>query len=90
MSENNQTTENPLLEVPNKDTELKKMLVEYTGTKLDSEEVTVQMIAEVLATDFPEFAFAFAEENFIRGYELGLNDAEILARSTQTNIRTSE
>ena len=33
------------------------------------------MIAEVLGTDFPEFTFAFAEENFLRGYQLGLDDA---------------
>ena len=36
------------------------------------------MIAEVLASDFPEFTFAFAEENFLRGYKLGLQDAENL------------
>ena len=36
------------------------------------------MIAEVLATDFAEFTLAFAEENFLRGYQLGLNDAEFL------------
>ena len=34
------------------------------------------MIAETLATDFPEFTFAFAEENFLRGYQLGLDDAK--------------
>jgi len=41
------------------------------------------MVAEVLATDFPEFVFAFAEENFLRGYQLGLDDARILKRSTE-------
>ena len=34
------------------------------------------MIAEVLALDFPEFAYAYAEENFLRGYQLGLDDAK--------------
>lgn len=69
--------ENPLLALPSKekDSVLKNFLIEYAGTKLDEENVTVNMIAEVLAADFPEFAFAFAEENFIRGYEVGLNDA---------------
>tara|TARA_Y100000034_G_C6892725_1_gene411009 strand:- start:1111 stop:1413 length:303 start_codon:yes stop_codon:yes gene_type:complete len=57
------------------DSELKGMLVEYVGTKLDNEEVTVNMIAEVLALEFPEFVFAMAEENFLRGYQLGLDDA---------------
>ena len=33
------------------------------------------MIAEMLASEFPEFTWAFAEENFLRGYQLGLDDA---------------
>jgi len=75
---------NPMLALAvNPDSELKSYLVEYVGTKLDNEEVTVNMVAEVLATDFPEFVFAFAEENFLRGYQLGLDDARILKRSTE-------
>tara|TARA_R110000824_G_scaffold10089_2_gene44838 strand:- start:16167 stop:16460 length:294 start_codon:yes stop_codon:yes gene_type:complete len=67
---------NPLLAMAvTPDSDLKKYLVEYVGTKLDEEEVTVNMIAETLATDFPEFTFAFAEENFLRGYQTGLDDA---------------
>lgn len=57
------------------DSELKTILVEYVGSKLNTENVTVNMIAEVLALDFPEFAYAYAEENFLRGYKLGLDDA---------------
>ena len=75
----NEIHTNPMLAmVVEKDTELKAYLVEYVGKKMDSEEVTVNMIAEVLATDFAEFTLAFAEENFLRGYQLGLNDAEFL------------
>ena len=48
---------------------------EKSGTKFDKEEVTVNMIAETMAHEFPEFVFAFAEENFLRGYQLGLDDA---------------
>jgi len=66
--------------VVEKDSELKTFLVEYVGKKFNREEVTVQMIAEVLATDFAEFAYAFAEENFIKGYELGLEDAGLSHR----------
>ena len=67
---------NPLLTMTVKgDSELKKYLVEYVGEKLDNENVTVNMIAEILAAEFPEFVFAFAEENFLRGYQLGLDDA---------------
>ena len=70
---------NKVLAMPvNPNSELKTYLVEYVGTKLDNEEVTVNMVAEVLAADFPEFTFAFAEENFLRGYQLGLDDAERL------------
>jgi hypothetical protein len=72
------------------DTKLKEILVEYVGTKLDTEEVTVNMIAEVLALDFPEFAFAYAEENFLRGYQLGLDDAkELHIPETETVDRTT-
>ena len=75
----NEIHTNPMLAmVVEKDTELKTYLVEYVGRKLDCENVTVNMIAEVLATDFAEFTLAFAEENFLRGYQLGLNDAEFL------------
>ncbi len=38
-----------------KDSALKSYLVEYVGTKLNNELVTVEMITEVLATEFPEF-----------------------------------
>jgi len=74
-----QSHENPMLAmVVGEDSELKEMLVKYVGTKLDNEEVTVHMIVEVLAAEFPEFVFAFAEENFLRGYQLGLDDADRL------------
>ena len=65
--------ENPMLAMTAEkgDSELKDYLVHFTGTKLDKEEVTVNMIAEVLAVEFPEFMFAFAEENFSRGTSNG-------------------
>ena len=73
---------NPLLAMRvEKDSKLKEYLVEYVGSKLENEEVTVNMIAEVLASDFPEFTFAFAEENYLRGYQQGLDDAQRLHSS---------
>ena len=93
MSEEKTITEeeahtNPVLGMAvTPDTKLKNYLVEYVGTKLDKEEVTVNMIAEVLASDFPEFAFAYAEENFLRGYQLGLEDATKL-QSARPEIAT--
>jgi len=37
-------------------------------------DVTVEMIVEVMAAEFPEFLLAVAEENYIRGYEQALDD----------------
>ena len=58
------------------DTELKDMIVDYVGTKLDpeDEQVTVEMVVAVFAQEFPEFVLSVAEENWIRGYEQGLAD----------------
>tara|TARA_R110002020_G_scaffold130148_1_gene291295 strand:- start:40584 stop:40883 length:300 start_codon:yes stop_codon:yes gene_type:complete len=73
--------QNPLLMAPvDGDTELKVFLVNYTGDRLQpaNEEVTIHMIAETIAAEFPEFMFAVAEENFLRGYQLGLEDATTL------------
>jgi len=87
-----QAHQNPMLAMAvGKDSKLKEMLVEYVGTKLNKEEVTVHMIIEVMATEFPEFVFAFAEENFLRGYQLGLDDADKLRTEiTEQTTRNSE
>ena len=87
MSEEKVITENEIHSNPmlamrvSTDSKLKEYLVEYVGSKLDEEEVTVNMIAEVIAADFPEFAFAYAEENYLRGYQQGLDDAQGLYQS---------
>ena len=75
-----------------KDTPLKEWLVDYTGRKFQAERarykvdtgnefewdgnVTVEMIVEVMMSDFPEFLMAVAEENFIRGYRQAFADTE--------------
>jgi len=58
--------------------ELKGFIVNYVGGKLQPEDqrVTVEMIIDVLAQDFPEIVLVLAEENFIRGYSQGLQDFE--------------
>ena len=71
-----------------KETELKNYLVEYVGTKFNQEEVTVAMIVDIMALEFPEFMLAIAEENFLRGYKSGLDDA-YGTNNTQTE-RTAE
>jgi len=64
-----------------KDTELKKYLVNFVGEQKsleENEEVTVDMIVEVMAKEFPEFVLSVAEENFLRGYDQAINDMEYL------------
>ncbi len=71
--------ERPFVAMPQteEEAELKNLIINYTGNKLQPEDglVDVNMIVETMATEFPEFLYAFAEENFIRGYQLGLEDA---------------
>ncbi len=76
--------ENPTLTeevLPNN--KLKTWLVNYVGERfetenlpLENDQVTVENIVAVMATDFPEFLLAVAEENWVRGYHQALTDAE--------------
>ena len=73
------TVENPeLYEVVEQDNDLKSFIVEHVGTKLSPKDnnVTVEMIVEGLAEEFPEIVMVLAEENWIRGYEQGITDVE--------------
>ncbi len=67
-----------LKETVETDTEMKNWLVNYVGEKHDpdSGEVTVEMIVETMATEFPEFLMVIAEENWIRGYHQALDDVD--------------
>jgi len=70
---------------------LKEMLLEYVGNKFATDEdegefeVTVQMIVDTLAHEFPEFVMIMAEENWIRGYQQGLDDATKLHQEQTAN-----
>jgi len=79
-----------LQEVITDDNELKAWLVEYVGNKHSPEDgnVTVEMIVETLAEDFPEFTMAVAGENFLRGYHQALCDLELSANENQPNQTT--
>ena len=67
-----------LTQVVEAENELKNFVIQYVGgvLKPEDEEVTVEMIVEVFAKDFPEFLMAIAEENFIRGYQQAFTDIE--------------
>jgi len=57
---------------------LKNLLVDYVGNQHNPENdvVTVEMVVETLAVEFPEFVMALAEENFFRGYNQAILDLE--------------
>lgn len=57
---------------------MKEWLIDYIGEKHEPEdgEVTVEMIVESMAVEFPEFLLAIAEENWLRGYRQALTDVD--------------
>ena len=63
-------------EVVDSDTDLKNLLVEYVGDKHNPEDgnVTVSMIVDTMAEEFPDFVLAVAEENWVRGYQQAFYD----------------
>jgi len=74
-----ESAENPdVQKLVEPNTEVKNWLVEYVGEKLQPEnnEVTLEMVIEVIAKEFPEFLLPIAEENFIRGYQQALDDVD--------------
>ena len=72
--------------------ELKKMLVNYVGERQspDNDDVTVEMIVDQLANEFPEFVLAVAEENFVRGYQQALTDVEIGRKAWEEETKQNE
>ena len=60
------------------ETPMKEWMVNYIGEKHDPEDgsVTVEMIVETMAEEFPEFLLALAEENWIRGYRQAITDVD--------------
>jgi hypothetical protein len=63
-------------QVVENDSPMKDWLINYVGEQANPEDdnVTVEMIIETMAKEFPEFVLALAEENWIRGYQQALED----------------
>ena len=77
MEQSDTHDENPdLKQTVESNNDLKNMFVQYVGNKLNPKDnnVTVEMAIDVLAEDFPELVMVLAEENWIRGYQQGLDD----------------
>jgi len=70
-----------LKQVLRKENPLKEWIIDYVGTQQqpENDEVTVEMVVETMVKEFPEFIFALAEENFLRGYAQAFTDMEAVA-----------
>ena len=85
--------ENPVLKQKvQKENDLKNFLVNYAGDMLGPKDdnVTVEMVIEAVATDFPEFLMAVAEENWVRGYHQALVDVEDGEKAFQEQLKNLE
>ena len=60
----------------------RKRAEEEIGQEIEwNGDVTVEIIVEYMASQFPELVLSIAEENFIRGYRQGLLDVEASERN---------
>tara|TARA_R100000152_G_C6733177_1_gene157616 strand:- start:710 stop:1021 length:312 start_codon:yes stop_codon:yes gene_type:complete len=75
-----------------KENELKTFLIDYVGEreKPENDEVTVEMIVNAMAKEFPEFVLTVAEENWIRGYQQAMIDVEVGERLVEEELKNSE
>ena len=75
-----------------KENELKSFLVDYVGEKNnpDDGEVTVEMIVNTMAKEFPEFVLTVAEENWIRGYQQAMVDVEVGERLIEQELQKNK
>lgn len=60
------------------ETPMKEWLVNYVGDKIrpNNGDVTLQMIVDIMADEFPDFVLALAQENWLRGYQQALYDVD--------------
>ena len=57
--------------------ELQEDLVRHVKSRVNEDQVTLGQVIGILASEFPEIVITIAEENWVRGYKQGLDDAEI-------------
>ena len=90
--EGEKTKNNPAVAIQNQEnSELRSYIINYVGErKAKKEEVTVEMIAETLAEEFPEFLLAVAEENWVRGYQQALTDVSVGEKLAQQESEIAE
>lgn len=59
-----------------KETPIKKWLLEYIGTKNNTEEITTDMISRALEDEFSEYYWSNGQGFFISGYRQAFADME--------------
>ena len=77
-----QISKNPNLmkQITPSETELKDLIINFVGNikNPEKDEVTVSLVIDVFAEQFPEFLLAVAEENWVNGYTQALNDVQFV------------
>jgi len=68
---------------------LKEHIIEYVGNihTPEDDSVTLEMIITTMADEFPEFVWAIAEENWVRGYQQALEDVEEGKKLVEADIK---
>jgi len=76
-------------EVVKNESELKNLIVNFVGEKINpvTDHVTVENIVEIFAVEFPEFLLAVAEENWVNGYTQALNDVDYFSKQAKINTK---
>ncbi len=71
------------------ESELKKIIVNYVGEKLNPEndEITVENIIDIFSQEFPEFLLSLAEENWVNGYTQALKDVEYFEKKKNAQVQ---
>jgi len=94
FEENSHERNETLEQTVEPETDLKTVLLDYVGEKHSPEDnnVTVHMIIETMAQEFPEFVLAVAEENFIRGYNQALldTDTNLFDQKNTTSVKDED
>ena len=76
--------EDSLMRVVEKDeNELKSLIIDFVGNSKEKKEVTLEDIAIMLSTEFPELLLAMAEQNWLNGYTQAINDVKLFKNSEE-------
>ena len=64
---------------------LKTIILQHLKTETGIEEPTSEFVVEALVDEYPEIVLLLAEENYLRGYAQGLEDARYANNKTSNS-----